>query len=70
MQLCDLACDGVFDHVVAANDVGVFQADFFAGLEAEEFIVGFFAEVSTIDIELPAKGDLIGAQLRFIGIDL
>ena len=40
----------VFDDFFAFNDVGVFQADFLARSQAEEFLDRFFHEVAPFDI--------------------
>ena len=59
---------GVFDYFVAFDDVGVFQADFAAGFQAEEFRGRDFGEVVLLDPEFAAERELAGAGGRVFGV--
>ena len=66
-QFGDLAVR-VFHHFVTFDDVGVFEADFAAGFEPEEFRHGNLHEIVAFDIEFAAERDLPFAGALVFGI--
>ena len=60
-ELGDVAV-GVLDDVGAGDEVGVAEADFLAGGEAEELLGWVFAEVVSLDVEGFGEGDLAFAR--------
>ena len=60
----------VLDHLVAADVIGVLEADLLAGREAEEFLGRVLAEVVLLDIDLARKGQLARAGGGVLGVVL
>ena len=60
---------GVLDHLLAFDDIGVFEADFAAGAQAEVFLRGVFHEVGPVDQQFAREGDAALGALGIGGIE-
>ena len=67
MEFGNLAI-GVFHHFIAPDDEGVFEADFAAGFEPEEFRGRRFHEILALDEQFAAEGDFAPAGGFVLGI--
>ena len=67
-QLNDIAIC-IFNHFIALDDVGMYQTNFLARFQTEEFIFCFFFEVFPFNIDIAAERNLIAAQFRLVWIN-
>src|SRR6185436_7982176 len=53
---------GVLDHFLALDDIGVLQAHFTSGAEAEVFGRRIFQKIVLLDVEFATEGNRAGAR--------
>ena len=67
MQLRYLACL-IFDHFIAAHDIGAHEANLCSRAHAEEFRGRHLRKIAALNIDLAPEGQLPCAELRLCGV--